>query len=114
MCLVLEQIQPVGEVEMAEEQDCSPCWTPEGCNQGEDELHQPSFLPASYQEQSGWCRQAQEDHSCGLEIVEIVRDVVEWCSFGCTVALEFCFLICSSRHNFLFVGRLGFTCSVTV
>lgn len=63
------QIQPTGEVEMAEEQGCAPGGAPEGQNQGEGELHQPSFLPPSHQEQFGWRWQAPEDHSCGLEFL---------------------------------------------
>ena len=59
LAVVVVQVQPIGEVEVAEEQGCAPGGSPEGQNEGEGELHQPSVLPASHQEQLDGRWQAQ-------------------------------------------------------
>jgi hypothetical protein len=53
-------MQPVGEAEMAEQQDCSPRWTLEGQNLGLDSgPRQPSLIPSPHLEQSAERRQAE-------------------------------------------------------
>jgi hypothetical protein len=58
------QMQPVGEAEMAEEEDCSPRWTLEGQNLGQDGPSQPPLLPSPHLEQSAERRQSEAHHTC--------------------------------------------------
>jgi hypothetical protein len=66
------QVQPVGEVEVAEEQGGAPGGAPEGQNQGQGELHQPPLLPSPHPQQFERRWQAQAHHPCRLR--DPVRD----------------------------------------